>query len=77
MTRILHLLGVVLTFVLIGYAIAIQNWYLLLLAPFVVYPFAWTGHLIFERNRPAAWTNPVYAKLSDLRMCWEIVTGKI
>jgi len=77
MTRLLHLIGVIFTFVFIVYGVYTYNFLWILLAPFVIYPFAWTGHLVFERNKPAAWTSPIYAKLSDLRMCWEILTGKI
>lgn len=77
MTRLLHLLGVLLTLAFVVYVCVSQPLYWLLLAPFVVYPLAWISHLVFERNKPAAWTNPLYAKLADLRMCWEIVTGKI
>lgn len=55
-------------------------WYLpmFLLLPFVVYPFAWTGHLYFEKNKPATWhVNPAYTKACDWVMLKDIVTGKI
>jgi hypothetical protein len=35
------------------------------------------GHLYFEKNEPAAFKNPVLAKLSDWRMLWDIMRGKI
>jgi len=50
---------------------------LILLAPFVVYPFAWSGHYFFEKNEPAAFKNPWMAKLADWRMFCEIIIGKI
>ena len=50
---------------------------LCLLAPLLVYPFAWTGHFFFEKNRPATWTNPIFAGLGDLRMTWDVCRGKI
>jgi hypothetical protein len=46
-------------------------------APVLVYPFAWTGHLVFEKNTPATWSNPWYSVLADLRMTWDIVRGRI
>lgn len=50
---------------------------LLLLTPFVVYPFAVAGHL-FEGHLPAFFSsNPLYAKAADARMCWDMLTGKI
>ena len=50
---------------------------MLLLLPFVVYPFAWSGHFLFEHNKPAAFKNPWLAKLSDWRMLFDILRGKI
>jgi hypothetical protein len=50
---------------------------LILLAPFIVYPFAWSGHYFFEKNEPAAFKNPWMAKLADWRMFCEIIIGKV
>jgi hypothetical protein len=50
---------------------------LLLAAPFVVYPFAWAGHFIFEKNKPAAFRDPIKAKICDWIMFKDILTGKI
>tara|TARA_R110000744_G_scaffold11217_3_gene34249 strand:- start:654 stop:818 length:165 start_codon:yes stop_codon:yes gene_type:complete len=49
----------------------------LLLAPLVVYPFAWSGHYFFEKNEPAAFKNPWYAKMSDLVMLKDWILGRI
>ena len=52
--------------------------YILFLAvPFIIYPFAWSGHYFFENNKPAAFTNPLYAKISDWIMFKDIITGKL
>lgn len=79
--RICHMLGLAATFWWIIGAFCVTSYWLtavmLVTAPLVVYPFAWFGHLVLEKNKPAAWSNPVYAKLSDLRMCWEMLTGKL
>jgi hypothetical protein len=42
-----------------------------------VYPFAWSGHYFFEKNQPAAFKDPVKAKISDWMMLWDILKGKI
>ena len=55
----------------------VTNMWLLLLAPFIVYPFAWSGHYFFEKNKPAAFTNPVMAKVSDWMMLRDWVLGRI
>lgn len=45
--------------------------------PFVVYPFAWFGHLYIEKNKPAAFRNPIWAKAADWVMLKDIILGKI
>ena len=80
--RRLHVLGQFSTIIYTIWIISLSFysfWYLLLLtlAPFVVYIFAWSGHIYFEKNVPAAWSNPWLAKLSDWKMLWQIITGRI
>jgi hypothetical protein len=50
---------------------------LLIFAPFVVYPFAWSGHFFFEKNKPAAFKDPVKAKIADWIMLFDILRGKV
>ena len=75
--RRLHVVGQLATVTVLLYALLSQTWLLLPLVPFVVYPFAWTGHLVFEKNGPAAWTNPLWAKACDWVMLKDILTGKL
>ena len=75
--RWLHIVGQCVTVFTLAYALYTQTWLLLLLVPFVVYPFAWMGHLVFEKNEPAAWTNPLWAKACDWVMLKDILTGKL
>ena len=39
--------------------------------------FAWIGHFVFEKNRPASFKQPLYSLLGDWKMFWQILTGKI
>ena len=48
-----------------------------LAVPFVVYPFAWSGHFFIEKNKPAAFKNPLWAKVCDWVMFKDIIIGKI
>ena len=75
--RYLHFLGTVVAFTVAGVGLFTLNWILILVAPLLVYPFAWTGHLLVEGNKPAAWSNPIMARRADLRMFWETLTGKL
>jgi len=73
----LHVLGQVATISFVILAIYLKLWPLLLLTPFVVYPFAWTGHFVFEKNKPAAFSNPLWAKACDWIMLKDWILGKI
>ena len=75
--RRLHALGQVVTILFIALVIYKSYWPLLLLTPFVVYPFAWSGHYFFEKNQPAAFTHPIWAKVCDCMMLRDIIKGKI
>ena len=74
--RRLHVLG---QFFTITYVILCIKYCLplLLLSPFVVYPFAWSGHYFFEKNKPAAFKDPLKAKLCDWIMFKDILIGRI
>jgi hypothetical protein len=41
------------------------------------YGFAWFSHLMFEKNRPATFRQPLYSLMGDWVMFWQILTGKI
>lgn len=75
--RALHYIGQWTTIAFIVLIIKYEIWLLTPLVPFVVYPFAWSGHFFFERNKPAAFKNPWKAKLADWCMFFEISIGKI
>ncbi len=75
-TRRLHVIGQVATIMYVVFACKTSFW-LLLLAPFIVYPFAWSGHYFFEKNKPAAFSSPLWAKLSDWVMFKDWILGRV
>jgi len=75
--RRLHVIGQLATLIFVASCLYNQVYFLLLATPFVVYPFAWSGHYFFEKNKPAAFKNPVWAKASDWVMLKDIVIGRI
>ena len=75
--RRLHFCGQITTILFASYIFYSSFWLLLPLVPFVVYPFAWTGHFFFEKNKPAAFSNPFWAKACDWVMFRDIMLGRI
>lgn len=41
------------------------------------YGFAWIGHFVFEKNRPATFKHPLYSFLGDWVMYRDILVGRI
>ena len=75
--RRLHVLGQVMTILWVVGCFYFKFYWFLILTPFIVYPFAWSGHYFFEKNQPAAFKDPVKAKISDWMMLFDILRGKI
>lgn len=75
--RRLHVLGQLMTILWVLGCSMYEYYWFLLLTPFTVYPFAWSGHYFFEKNKPAAFKDPVKAKISDWIMLFDILRGKI
>ena len=75
--RMLHFIGQLATIAFTVWILSNWYWYLIPGIPFVVYPFAWTGHYMFEKNKPAAFHDPVKAKIADWMMFRDILLGRI
>jgi hypothetical protein len=45
--------------------------------PLAGYGFAWIGHFVFEKNKPATFRYPFYSLAGDWVMYWDILRGKI
>lgn len=75
-TRRLHYIGTALTFVFLGIAIVSGGWWWLAV-PLAGYGFAWFAHFRVERNRPATFTHPLWSLVSDYRMFFLAITGRL
>jgi len=67
-TRQLHFAGTSGALALIALAGALPQPWLLLAAPVCGYFFAWVGHFVVEKNRPATFTYPVFSLIGDFHM---------
>lgn len=75
--RRLHFVGSSLVLLLLAKVIITGWWTGLLLVPVVGYGFAWVGHFVFEKNRPATFKYPLYSLMGDWIMWKDMLTGKI
>ena len=49
----------------------------LLAIPVIGYGFAWVGHFVFEKNKPATFKHPFYSLIGDWVMYGDILRGRI
>jgi hypothetical protein len=76
-TRAFHYAGTALVIVIAAYAIVTLNLWLLLLMPVAGYFFAWVSHAFVERNRPATFTYPLWSLISDFKMFFLALSGRL
>lgn len=75
--RRLHAIGTTLGLVMAVVAIATHHPWYVLLWPVVSYAFAWTGHFLIEKNKPATFGHPWWSLISDFRMLGLMMTGRL
>ena len=75
--RRMHFVGTTLVLIVVAAALVARTPWLLLLAPVAGYGFAWVGHFVFEKNRPATFSNPFYSLAADFVLFRDILTGRI
>jgi hypothetical protein len=76
-TRRLHFAGMLVALVFLAVTVWSGEWRWLVAAPVFGYGLAWTGHLVFERNRPATFRHPFYSLLGDLVMFKDILLRRV
>jgi len=74
--RWLHYIGSTCGIAVVVSSILTKNYPFILLAFVCGYAFAWVGHFIIEKNRPATFTYPVKSFISDWRLWFTILTGR-
>ena len=75
--RIMHFIGTCFVILIFLYSTLNGNYKLIWLCPLFGYSFAWIGHFIFEKNRPATFKYPLYGLRGDFVMWWQLLTKKI
>jgi hypothetical protein len=75
--RRLHFIGSALALLSLGVALVRFDPWWLLAALVTGYGFAWAGHALYEKNRPATFRYPLYSLLGDWVMFRDMLSGRI
>ncbi len=74
--RILHFIGTTMSLIFLYLAISLSNYWLILAGIVNGYAFAWVGHFLIEKNRPATFKYPLWSFMGDWVMWWGMLRGK-
>jgi hypothetical protein len=77
LTRYLHFIGTTLGIVLFVWILRSENLIYLPLCLVVGYAFAWFSHFFVEHNKPATFKYPLWSFISDYKMMWFMLTGRM
>lgn len=77
LTRLLHFVGTSLGLVLLFWFIRNGVWYYFPLCLVVGYAFAWFSHFFIEHNQPASFKYPLWSFISDYKMMFYMLTGRM
>lgn len=76
-TRAWHYFGTGLSISILGLAVVTGHWVWIAAAVVSGYFFAWVSHGLFEKNKPATFTYPVWSLMSDFKMLFCFLTGQM
>jgi hypothetical protein len=77
LTRYLHFVGTTLGIVLLVWFVRSGNWLYFPLCFVVGYAFAWFAHFFVEHNKPATFKYPLWSFISDYKMVFYMLTGRM
>jgi len=75
--RRLHFIGSACVLAVIVVSIMSRNAMWLWWLPVIGYGFAWVGHFVFEKNKPATFKYPGWSLMGDWVMFKDIVMGRV
>ena len=75
--KLLHFIGSSMVLLALAGVMHQGRWGYLWLLPLIGYGFAWVGHFVFEKNRPATFRHPFYSLMGDWVMFIDILRGRV
>jgi hypothetical protein len=76
-TRVVHTLGTLGAWMLLGAALAQRRWWLIAVAIVIPYALAWISHFFIEHNKPASFGHPLWSWWADQRMVLLTLIGRM
>lgn len=77
LNRRLHLMGTILYLALLAALLTTHHWVWLWTVPVIAYGFAWAGHFLVEKNRPATFKHPWLSLIGDHKMAVLMLGGRM
>ena len=77
MTRYLHFIGTALGMVMLVWFLRNGTFLYIPLCFMVGYGFAWFSHFFIEQNKPASFKYPLWSFISDYKMMFYMLLGKM
>ncbi len=77
LTRLLHFVGTSLGLLMMLWIFRTGNWVYVPLCFIIGYGFSWFSHFFVEKNKPASFQYPLWSFISDYKMMFFMLTGKM
>ena len=74
--KLMHVIGSILTLMAIFAIIYTSKYVYLFVVPIIGYSFAWTGHFVFQKNKPLTFKQPLFSLMADYKMAFEFIFKK-
>jgi hypothetical protein len=75
--RALHFVGTTLALGSVAAGLLTGRRAFFVAAPVFGYGFAWVGHFVVQRNKPATFTYPAWSLQGDMLMWWKTLNGEM
>ncbi len=77
LNRRLHLAGTILYLAVLALLLSTHRMAWLWAVPVIAYGFAWAGHFLIEKNRPATFKHPLLSLVGDHKMAALMLVGRM
>jgi hypothetical protein len=77
LNRTLHFIGTSLAVLMLVFFIWRGIWFYFPLCLIIGYGFSWVGHFFVEKNKPASFQYPFWSFISDYKMLFFMVLGRM